>query len=280
MIRSHIHFYILRKLIVTILFWGLIFVIVAPLIWMIISSLKLPTEIVSRPPTLYPNHITMVNYKKVIDLQFRGQFMNSMMVATATTLFVMLLSTFAAYSLTRFNYPGRILFSRAILFTYLFPSVLMVVPLFVIFNKLSLVDTLSGLVLAYVTISLPFSIWMMRAYLLSIPISLEESAMVDGASRISAFIEIVLPQTIPGLVSIGVFTFMQAWNEYLIALVFISNPSRLTLPVGISYYANQLDVQWGPLMAISTLVSIPVILIFSLGQKFLVQGIGSGGLKG
>jgi multiple sugar transport system permease protein len=269
-----------RKLLVTIFVWGLILLMVIPLLWMTVSSLKVPTEVTRRPPTILPQVVSLINYHDVIDLQFRDQFFNSLLVASGTTILVITFSAFAAYGLARFRFPGRNLFGRAILFTYLFPSVLMVVPLFVIFNALGLSDSLFGLIVAYLTISLPFSIWLMRAYFLSVPISLEEAAMVDGASRLSTFIEVVLPQAVPGLISVGVFTFMQAWNEYLIALVFISTPSRLTLPVGVSYYANQLDVQWGPLMAISTLLSVPVILIFSLGQRFLVQGIGTGGLKG
>ena len=254
--------------------WTVILLIAFPLFWMIVTSLKPESELFTRPPTFFPSEYTLANYERLLfDTHFPTFFMNSSIVALGTTLLVIVVATLGAHSLVTFRYRGRRLLAQAVLFTYLLPSVILVIPLYLVMARLGLVNSLLGLVICYATFALPFALWLLRSFMAAIPIDLESAAMIDGASRIRAFIDVILPQALPGIISTALFTFIVAWNEYLFALVLINRQLSMTLPVGIlSHNINQ--------MTASVMMSVPLIIAFSFLQKHLTRGFGAGAVKG
>lgn len=268
-----------KKIWFTILAWSVILTINFPLIWMISSSLKSDRENNSVPPTILPQTLEFGNYARLFSGDFMIWVRNSLFVASGTVVIVIVLGTLAAYSLTRYQYRGRQAIATIVLFTYLFPPVLMLVPIFLIISKLGMSNTPFALILATTTFALPFSIWLLRSYFMSVSMDTEEAAMIDGASRFTAFIEIVIPQVSPGVISTAIFTFILAWDEYLFASVLISSPDRKTVPIGIASYANELTSEWGVLMAASILTTIPILALFSLLQRRLLPDLSAGATK-
>ena len=264
------------------LVWGLVLVIAFPLFWMAITSIKPNTEIISFPPTFFPKSVTFYHFKRLFtETEFPRYFLNSVFVAAATTVLVIVVATLGAYSLVRFRYAGRQAMGNMILFTYLLPAVVLLVPLYVIIVRLGLGDSLLGLVVAYTTFALPFALWLLRAFIASQPVDLEEAARVDGASRMRAFVDIVFPQALPGIISTALFTFILAWNEYLYALVFIITENKKTLPPGvIGLLTSTYNIEWDLLMAASVVMAVPVVVFFSFLQKHLTRGFGAGAVKG
>jgi ABC-type glycerol-3-phosphate transport system permease component len=263
----------------TILAWLIVTIVIFPLIWMVLSSFKGPTEIITANPSLFPKVFDLRNYQILFAGDFWLWFRNSVIVALGTVAVVITIGTLGAYSLTRFTYPGRGLVAVMVLFTYLFPSVLMLVPLFLIVSELGLNDTYFALILANTTFALPFAIWLLRSYFMAVPVQVEEAALVDGASRPMAFIEIVLPQVAPGIISTAIFTFILSWDDYLFANVFTSSSGMMTLPVGIARYAQELNADWGVLMAGSAAVTIPVLIFFAVLQRGLLPNLSAGAVK-
>lgn len=260
---------------------GLIAVVCFPLYWMLVTSLKPLPEILAVPPSLYPKRVTVANYRELFLLTSFGRFFfNSLKVALATTVVALGVATLGAYSLARFHYPGREAFGRMVLLAYMLPSALMVIPLVVIFSRLRVTDTHGGLVLANTTFALPFSLWVLRTFFQGIPRDFEEAAMLDGAGRLRAFFDVVLPLAVPGIIATGTFTFIWAWNEYLFALVLISTESLRTLPPGMMTFISATNVDWGLVMGASVLITLPMAFLFMFVQKHLIAGIGSGGIKG
>jgi multiple sugar transport system permease protein len=262
--------------------WALVLVIAFPLFWMLSTALKPNQETFALPPTLVPVHPTLEQFTRLLrETPFATYFLNSVLVGLGTTAVVIVVAVLGAYGLVRFRFPGRELIAHLVLFTYLLPAVLLLLPLYVIMSRLGLANSLAGLVIAYTTFALPFALWLLRSFIASIPIDLEESAMVDGASRMRAFLEVVLPQALPGVISTALFTFILSWNEYLYALVFINVDSSKTLPPGVLTMLNQnQNVEWALLMAASVLMSMPVLLVFAFLQSHLTRGFGAGAVKG
>ena len=263
-----------KRVLFTLFAWTVILLIAFPLFWMIVTSLKPESELFTRPPTFFPSEYTLANYERLLfDTHFPTFFMNSSIVALGTTLLVIVVATLGAHSLVTFRYRGRRLLAQAVLFTYLLPSVILVIPLYLVMARLGLVNSLLGLVICYATFALPFALWLLRSFMAVIPIDLESAAMIDRASRIRAFIDVILPQALPGIISTALFTFIVAWNEYLFALVLINRQLSMTLPVGIlSHNINQ--------MTASVMMSVPLIIAFSFLQKHLTRGFGAGAVKG
>ena len=261
----------------------LIFVLysVGPIIWMLLSSLRSKAEFFNIPPTIFPKQFTFINYILLFkETNFIRFLLNSVYIAIGTIFISVLVSTLAAYSLTRFNYRGRNLFTIFSLFAYLLPPVLLVIPLYLLAAKAGLVNTLNGLILAYIALCLPYCIWMMRAFFRSIPIEFEEAAFIDGAGRLRTLFSIVIPMALPGIISTIVFIFIFVWNEYLFGLIFMSSDFKLTFPVGLSQFITQYDIYWEYILSGSVIVSIPALIIFLLAQKYLIKGWGGGGIKG
>jgi multiple sugar transport system permease protein len=205
---------------------------------------------------------------------------NSLIVASCVTLISLCISSFAAYSVVRFRYRFKGLIGRVILFAYLTPTSLLFIPLSIIIARLELGNSLQGLILVYLTFSLPLSTWLHQGYFRGVPRELEEQAMVDGSTRMGALFRILLPLSAPGLAAVAVFTFTGAWNELLLALILITSESNRTVPLGINYLITSDVLPWGPLMAGAVLSSLPVMVLYFVAQRFMVQGMTSGSVKG
>ena len=261
----------------------LVFVLfsVGPITWIFLSSLRPKVEFFSIPPTIFPKEWTAINYRDLfVNTDFGSFLLNSIYITIGTILVTTIVAVLAAYSVSRFSYRGRTMFSIFTLFAYMLPPVLLVIPLYVWASEIGLIDTLAGLIVAYVALCLPYCIWTLRSYFSAIPFELEEAAFVDGASRLRTLVSVVLPISVPGLVASTVFVFTYVWNEYLFALVFITSDVKRTFPVGLNSFIMQFDVYWEYILAGSVIVSIPALIVFLLTQKSLIKGIGAGGVKG
>ena len=213
-------------------------------------------------------------------LIFVRQLFNSLVVASATTAIGVALSVTAAYALSRFSFPGRQLGMSTLLATQMFPATMMSVPLYAILDRLHLLDSLAGLTIVYATTAIPFSVWMLKGYFDTIPRDLEEAALLDGATQGQIFLKVVLPLARPALAVTALFSFMTAWNEFVLAATFIDGQSRFTLPVALQRLVGEYHTEWGQFAAGALLVSAPVMLVFFALQKHLVGGLTAGGVKG
>lgn len=269
-----------QKIVAYALLVVLALMILFPIYYMGIVSLKLPRDIY-RSPSLLPVNATLKNY---IDLFTKMDFLlalrNSLIVAGMATVVSVLISVLAAYSLVRLRYRFRDWIGRLILFTYLTPSALLFIPLSVIVARLGLGNTLHGLIFVYLTFATPLSTWLLMGYFRSIPADLEEQAMVGGATRLVALFRVVMPLVAPGLIAVSVFTFTGAWNELLLALIFITSPDKRTVPVEVSYLITGDVFRWGLIMAGSVAAAAPVMILYYVGQRFVVQGLAAGAVKG
>ena len=261
------------------------FIAVFPIYFMIVGSIS-PVETFLRrdlgeillPRAFVGDHLAVVAFDPVF-LRFA---LNSMIVATATTVVSVTIATLGAYSLARLRFPGSEVLGRFVLLTYTVPSVLLLIPLFKIVVTLNLASNLIALVITYTTLSVPFCLWLLRSYFQSLPRDLEEAAMVDGASRLGALFRVILPLSIPGIVATGLFAFILAWNEFLFALVFTTTSDVKTLPIGVSttFTAEQTATDWAVAMSASTLSAVPIFIIVLFLQRGLVRGITAGAVKG
>jgi ABC-type glycerol-3-phosphate transport system permease component len=251
-----------------------------PFAWMASTALKPSREIFVTPPSLWPTHVTLDNVSRLFaETRFLSYFRNSLTVSFATVGLTLLVSVPAAYSLTRFRFHGREKIAGLILFTYMFAPIMIIIPFYVAMRFLGLTNSHVGLILAYTAFCLPFNLWLLRTFFQSIPLEIEEAALIDG-NRLQAIIYVVLPLALPGVVATGIFTFILAWNDYIFARVLLSADELKTLPVGIADLYNASVVDWGIIMAAGLLVIAPVAAVFVFIQKFLVAGWGSGGVKG
>lgn len=252
-----------------------------PLLWMVVSSVKPAAELFVSPPRLFPAAMTLEWYRNVV-LHSDAPifFLNSLVIGAATTAICLTIGTLAAYAVTRFDFPGRRVFLVGALLSYVFPAIVLFVPIYMIINSLGLIDTLAGVVIAHTILTFPFALWMLRSYFAAIPREIDEAAWVDGASYLITFARVILPLALPGVFSVGVFVFVLSWNEYLFASVLITSGSLKTMPVGISEFITSFDVRWGEIMAMGTLATVPVVLLFLSVQRFFIRGVVAGAIKG
>jgi ABC-type glycerol-3-phosphate transport system permease component len=252
-----------------------------PLLWMLSTSLKPSGEIFVTPPTLVPGRATLANFTRLFtDTSFPTYFRNSVVVSGATVALTLAVSAAGAYGLTRFRFRGRDTIAGLILLTYMFAPIMIIIPFYILVRQLGLVDTHLALVLSYTTFCLPFCLWLLRAFFEGIPLELEEAAMVDGADVGRAVWHVVLPLALPGIIAAGIFTFILAWNDFLFALVLITSDELKTLPVGVNDLFNATIVDWGMIMAAGVMITAPAVAFFIAVQRYLIQGWGSGGLRG
>jgi multiple sugar transport system permease protein len=262
--------------------WAIVLATAFPLVWMVITSVKPQFELFRIPPTFWPETITFEHYANLLwNTPFLTYMRNSLILSTATTLLVVAVATLGAHSLVRFRYPGREKLAQLVLFTYLLPSVVLIIPLYLMMVWLGVANTLLSLVIAYTTFALPYALWLLRSFMQGIPDDLENAALVDGATRMGAFFDVILPQALPGIISTSLFTFILSWNEYLYALVLVNTDAARPLTTGVmSMLISAFNIEWSLLMAASVMMSIPLIIIFAFLQKFLTRGFGAGGVKG
>jgi len=273
---------IAKKALFTLFAWAIVLLVVFPLVWMTVTAFKPETELFIQPPTFLPQTPTVQHFLKLLlTTPFPIYARNSIIVSVLTTMLVIVVATLGAHSLVKFNYRGRTAVAQMILFTYLLPSVVLVIPLYLMFARLGLTDSLASLVTAYTTFALPFALWLLRSFMAAIPPDLEFAAMVDGASRMRAFVDVILPQALPGIISTSLFTFINAWNEYLYALVLINRDVQKTLPPGvIVMLVTGFNIEWSLLMAAAAMMAIPLLVVFVFMQKHLTRGFGAGAVKG
>ena len=260
------------------------FVNVFPLFWLITSSFKIGLELAR--VSLLPESFTLFNYLRAWTTSFPIYLFNSLKITLISTFFVVMIGAAGAYSLSRFNYRGKDIVSRMVLLGYMFPSILLIVPLFVLFFRTSLVNTHEGLIIAYVAWGLPFAMWLLIAYFNTIPSEIEEAARVDGCGNIGVFFRIMLPLSMPALATISIFSFVHAWNEFLLSLVLISSDALKPLAAGLypqiggSGTGSSEVYDWGVRMAAGTIVILPALFFFLVFSRQIMGGLTAGAVKG
>lgn len=259
-------------------------IVIFPFYYMFMASFKIALHLQADPADLSLTWEQVTDFSAYVDVwQKQGigrYFFNSAYVSVLTTLLTIILATLGAYAVARLRFPGREVMAKSILLIYLFPAIVIVIPLYVIFSKVGLRNSLNGLVLVYLAQTLPVAIYMLDSYFRTLPKDLEEAGIIDGCTRFSVIWRITLPLSLPALTSVALYTFMIAWNEFLFALLFLDDPRIMTLPRGIQTIANSIDLSPQLLMAAAVITTLPVILLFLLFERFLVKGLTSGGVKG
>ena len=259
----------------------LVVLVLFPFYWMTVTSLKSEEQMRSLVSMFWPSPMVTENYSKLVaKTEFVSWFRNSVVVAVSSTLVATAIGTLGAYALARLKFLGRGFMASATLITYLVPPAILFIPLYKQIQAMGLSNSLTGLIAAYPSFTVPFVTWLLMGYFESIPEELEEAAMIDGATRFGAFRRIVLPLAAPGLLAAALYAFTQAWNEFLYALVFITDGRLRTLPVGLASFITGDVYGWGYLMAGAVLTTLPVIAAYVYLQKYMVEGLTAGGVKG
>lgn len=251
-----------------------------PVYWMVVSSLRDEVSLY-RSTSLLPGPVTLENYDLLLELtDFPTWFMNSVVVALGTVLVTIVFSVLIAYSVTRLRFRGKLMIVGTMLYAYMFPPLLLAIPLYSLFVWLGLADTLISLVISHCTITLPLGVWLLWGFFKQIPYDVEEAAMVDGCSRLRAFLSVVLPLTLPGVVTVAIFAFLLSWTDYTFALIMIGSDVKKTLPVGLETMIGSYELRWGELMAGSTLIALPLFVLFLFLSRYFIRGLAAGALKG
>ncbi len=260
---------------IVLVFWTL-----APLYWMAVTSIKTEAEIYGAGVTLWPEVPTFENYRILFEkTHFATYFVNSLIVGAVTTCFSLVFASLGAYALTRLDFPGRKLYARCLVYTYLMPHSMLFIPILAIILSVSLQNTLTGLVWVYLGFTVPFCTWLLMGYFLSIPVEIEEAGLIDGCSRLGVLFRIILPITVPALAVVAFFSFTLSWNEYIYASVLVTNTDVRTIPTGIPSFIVEDVFFWGPMMASTLLSAIPPLVVYFVFQRFLITGLTVGAVR-
>ena len=252
---------------------------VLPFLWTVVASLRPEADLFSS--TMWPQRLTTAHYQALFtERDFLTPVRNSLIVASSTTLFCVIVGTLAAYALARLHVPGKQLILGFILAVTMFPQISIVSPLFLLLRTLRLIDTYPGLILPYMTFAMPLTVWLLVGYFRQIPIDVEEAARIDGASRFMILTRVVGPLALPGIATTAVLTFIYCWNEFLFALSFTLGADRQTVPVAIALFRGRYQVPWGEILAAAIVATAPVAALVLLFQRRIVQGLTSGAIKG
>lgn len=253
-------------------------IVVFPFYWVIVSSFKPADQILK--PDLFPKAFTLEHYRELLEMtSYMQNLWNSILVSLGTLLCTVLVVIPAAFAIYRMKFPGRLLVYRLILASYIFPGILLLVPVYQLMSNIGLVDSLWGLIVMNVTFSAPFAVWLMRGFFDSIPVGLDEAASIDGAGRMRTLMQIILPLIMPGIATIMIYAFIMSWTEFAYASVLISSDQLRTLPVGLKAIMGQYTVRWGWTTAGAVLTLLPVIVFFAFVGKFFVRGLTTGAVK-
>lgn len=273
---------VVRRWLLTILACVVSFIFIAPFLWVVLTSLKTEKDIFVTPVQVWPSQgFHFDAYVRVWrEGRFGQYFMNSVWVSAATTVVSVVIATLAGLGFARYRLKGGRYLLLSVLLSQLFPLVLLVPSFYIVLRQFDLLDKLAGLAIVYTSFALPYSVWMLTGYFRSIPVDLEEAAMIDGSSRFGAYLRVTLPLAAPGIAATVIYCFILAWNEYMFATTFITTRSLRTLPLGLQAFIGQYNVEWNLLMAGSVVTTMPVILLFVALQRYLVSGLTAGAVKG
>ncbi len=271
---------LVRRIVLTsgLLFFGLWTIV--PLYWIVVTAIK-PNLLIYREPTIFPTQVTAEHFVFVLTrTPFLQYVKNSVLVTLVTSGLAMVVGTLAAYAIVRLTFRGREWFARAAVVTYLVPGSLLFIPMFQVIYSIGLIDNIVGLMVTYLTFTVPFATWMMIGYFRNVPGELEDAALVDGCSRVQALARIMIPIALPALAVVALFAFTLSWNEFLYALVFIGSDSQKTLTLGLIGLVRGDTFPWGPMMAAALLGALPPTLVYIVSQRWVVSGLAAGSVKG
>ena len=253
---------------------------VFPLLWILLSSVKTSGELTANPTSFLPKNFTLENFIHVIkDLGFAVNIKNSLLISLITTLIAITISAMAAYGIVRFFPKFGNVMSKLLVTTYMFPPILLAIPYSLVMAKIGLTNTRIGLVIVYLSFSVPYAVWMLVGFFKTVPIGIEEAAKIDGADKLQTFVRIVLPLVMPGIVATAIYTFINAWNEFLYSLILINSTDRMTVSVALRSLQGAEILSWGDMMAASTLVVVPSIIFFMFIQRKIAAGMTDGSVK-
>ncbi|HEY0855319.1 MAG TPA: carbohydrate ABC transporter permease [Devosia sp.] len=262
---------------------GMFFVLFStlPLLWGVSTALKIPSEVYAFPPTWIPKTLTFENFISVVQNQnLIRAFFNTLIIASGTTLVALIVGVLGGYGFARYKFPGRNGLLWAVLFTKLFPRVVVIVPFFVTLRNLQMMNTYQGLILVYLMVTFPVAIWLLKGFFDKIPVEIEEAAVIDGCNLPQLLWHVIIPMSRPALVAVAMYSFILAWNEFLFALVFTNGLERRPLSIALAFFIDENGIRWGELMAASVVMSLPAIIVFTFAQKLLVRGLSDGAVKG
>ena len=258
----------------------LTFLAIFPLIWILISSIKSKGELTGNPTAFLPKQITFEYFRHVIfDLGFIVNIRNSVLISLCTTLIAIVIASLAAYGIVRFFPKVGNTMSKVLVTTYIFPPILLAIPYSIVMAKMGLTNTRVGLIIVYLSFSIPYAVWLLVGFFKTVPIGIEEAAKIDGANKIQVFAKVVVPLVAPGIVATAIYTFINAWNEFLYSLILMNDTSKMTVAVALRSLDGSEILDWGDMMAASTLVVIPSIVFFCLIQNKISGGLSEGAVK-
>ena len=253
---------------------------VFPLVWVVLSSIKSKGEMTTDPTAFWPKQLTLDFFRVVLEqMKFTTNIGNSLAVAMGTTTLGITISAMGAYGIVRFFPRFGKAMTRVLITTYMFPPILLAVPYSILRGKIGLMNSRVGLVIVYLSFSVPYAIWLLVGFFKTVPLEIEEAAHVDGANKLQVFIRVVLPIVAPGIVAVAIYTFINAWNEFLYSLILINSSSKMTVSVALNSLEGQEVLDWGTMMAASTIVVIPSVVFFMLIQKRIAGGLAQGSIK-
>ncbi|MCU6791790.1 carbohydrate ABC transporter permease [Paenibacillus sp. WQ 127069] len=254
---------------------------VFPALWMFVTSIKTPEENFSIPPTLLAEHPTFANYSKVLtESGIPRAFINSIIVTCSATAVTLVIAILAGYGFARYRFRGSNIMSSGLLYGQMMPGVVIIIPLYMVFSKINLIDTYLAMIIADLAITVPMAVIMLRSFFETLPRELEEAAKLDGLSSLGTLIRIIIPVSMPGIIAVSMYAFLNIWEEFLFALNLTNSDHVRTLPIAINYFSGEFVIDWGAMMSASMIVSMPVLIIFLLCNKFFVKGLSDGSVKG
>ncbi|MDF2959140.1 MAG: carbohydrate transporter permease [Paenibacillus sp.] len=254
---------------------------VFPAVWMFVTSIKTTSENFTIPPRIIVENPTMENYSRVLfESQIPRAFLNSIVVTICATALTLSVAILAGYGFSRYKFKGSRVLSSGLLYGQMMPGVVIIIPLYMVFSKLKIVDTYLALIIADLAITIPMSVMMLRSFFYTIPKEIEEAAKIDGCSNLGALVRIILPVSIPGIIAVSCYAFLNIWEEFLFALNLTNSDSVRTLPIAINHFSGEFVIDWGAMMGASMVISVPVLLLFVLCNKFFIKGLSDGSVKG